>query len=75
MAVGLWRPTVEVEAGGAAPEVCALAESFLDIALVGISPPPGATPEDFEATTRVNARLSQMRETLRGSEAMRKLGC
>jgi hypothetical protein len=53
--------------------VCVLAESFLAVAFVGVSPPPDATPEDFAATVRINAALAQMSENLR--ESVREMGC
>ena len=55
--------------------MCALVDSLLSVAFVGLSAPPDATPEEFRAVTRVNARLAQMGETFRGSEPMRELGC
>lgn len=79
MALGLCRPPVAVEIGSAQEaenaRVCALVDSLLSVALVGLSPPSDATPEEFRAVTRVNARLAQMGETFRGSGPMRELGC
>ena len=79
MALGLCRPPIEVEVGSTqeatTARVCALVDSLLSVAFVGLSAPPDATPEEFRAVTRVNARLAQMGETFRGSEPMRELGC
>jgi hypothetical protein len=55
--------------------VCLFVDAILDVAFIGVSPPPYATPEDFDATVRINGRLAQMRETLRGSEMVREMGC
>jgi hypothetical protein len=55
--------------------LCLLVDAILDMAFVGVSPPPDASPEAFDATVRINGRLAQMRETLRGSEMVREMGC
>lgn len=79
MALGLCRPPPPVDVDRLSQtenrRVCAFIDGFLDVALIGISPPPDASPEDFAATVRINARLAQMGETLRGSEMVREMGC
>lgn len=54
---------------------CAYLDAIMATAFMGVSPPPDATPADFDATLRVNAQLSQLREQLRGSDLMRESGC
>ncbi len=75
--MGVRRPPPALDVGSltAAQDrrVCALAESFLAVAFVGVSPATDATPEDFAATVRINAALAQMSENLR--EAVREMGC
>ncbi len=79
MALGVWRPPAPVDVDRLTQvqdrRVCLFVDAILDVAFVGVSPPPDATPEDFAATVRINGRLSQMRETLRGSEMVREMGC
>lgn len=77
MVLGVCRPTppVDVDRLTQAQDrrVCALVESFLDVALVGISAPSDPSPEDFAATVRINDALSRMGETLR--QSAREMGC
>lgn len=77
VALGVRRPNppVDVESLTAAQDrrVCALAESFIAVALVGVSPPVDPTPADMDASLRVNAALAQMGETLR--ESAQEMGC
>lgn len=79
LALGVWRPAAPVDVDRLTQmqdqRVCLFVDALLDVALVGVSPPPDSTPEDFRATVRVNTRLAQMRETLRGSEMVREMGC
>jgi hypothetical protein len=79
VALGVWRPAAPVDVDRMAQvqdeRVCLFVDAFLSVALVGISPPPDASPEDFIATVRINARLAQMGETLRASEMVREMGC
>lgn len=75
--VGVRRPPppIDVDSFTAAQDrrMCILIDSFLAVATVGVSPPPDATAEEFQAATRINAQLAQMSETLRGS--VREMGC
>lgn len=72
----VYRPPVGVATSSAPdPQVCAVVESLLDVAFVGLSPPPESTPEDFAAVERINERLSQTADALRASEPMKELGC
>lgn len=77
MALGLYRPPAPVDVDRLTQaqdqRVCALVESFLDVALVGISAPSDPTPEDFAATVRINDALARMGETLR--QSTREMGC
>lgn len=68
-------PAVDVKSLTAAQDrrVCALAESFIDVALIGVSPPADPTPADMDAALRINAALAQMGETLR--QSVREMGC
>lgn len=79
MVLGLYRPPVEVGPGGAQEEanrrVCALADSLIAVAFLGVSPPPDATPEDFRAVQRVNAQLAQLREQMQSLDIVKELGC
>jgi hypothetical protein len=79
VALGVWRPAAPVDVDRLAQvqdrRMCVALDAILDVAFVGISPPPDASPEDFAATVRINARLAQMRETLRASEMVREMGC
>ena len=77
--MGVWRPPAPVDVDRLAQvqdeRVCLFVDALLDVALVGISPPPNGTAEDFAATVRINARLAQMGETLRTSNMVREMGC
>ncbi len=77
--VGVRRPPspVDIERLTEAQDrrVCVLVDAFLSLAVVGVSPPADATPEDFAATVRVNASLALIGETLRRSEIVREMGC
>ncbi len=55
--------------------MCRFVDALLDVAFVGVSAPPDASPEDFAASVRINLRLAQMGETLRTSEMVREMGC
>jgi len=55
--------------------VCALVRTVTDLAFVGISPEPDATPEDFAAVQRANAQLAQVREAVLAGVDMKELGC
>jgi hypothetical protein len=79
LALALCRPPVEVDVGSAEEgedaRVCALVDSLLAVAFLGVSPPSDATPEDFRATQRVNAELAQLREQMQSLDVVRELGC
>lgn len=79
LALGVYRPPPPVDVDRLTQvqdeRVCAFVDALLDVAFVGVSPPPDSTPEDFAATVRINTRLAQMGETLRTSDMVRKMGC
>lgn len=55
--------------------MCALVDSLLAVAFLGVSPPSDATPEDFAAVRQVNTRLAQLREQMQGLDVVKELGC
>ncbi len=79
MALGVLRPPAPVDVDRLSEvqdrRVCLFVDAILDVAFIGVSPPPDASPADFDATVRINARLAQMRDTLRGSAMVREMGC
>ncbi len=79
MALGVYRPPSPVDVDRMAQvqdeRMCRFVDAILDVAFIGVSPPPVASSEDFDATMRINGRLAQMRETLRASDMVREMGC
>jgi hypothetical protein len=79
MALGVWHPPAPVDVDRLTEaqdrRVCALVDSLLAAAFLGVSPPPDATPEDFRAVQRVNAQLAQLREQMKSLDVVKELGC